>query len=128
MDVLCISLLGLGLVLYNNDIFLKLYPVLMNLGVCVMFALSLSGTPLIEKFAEKMGYHLGAEQKEYTKRVTCAWAIFMFCMTIISLITVFLSNEVWVVFNGLISYILISIMMGIEFMVRKKVINVHRDK
>ena len=125
---LCVLLFGLGLLIYNNDIFLKLYPVLMNLSICLMFALSLRETPLAEKFAKKMGYDLESKQKEYARYVTYAWAIFMFCLTIISLITVFLSNEIWVVFNGLISYGLIATMMGVEFVVRKKVMNVHRDK
>ena len=125
---LCILLFGFGLAIYNNDIFLKLYPVLMNLGMFFVFALSLRGTPLIEQFAKKMGYNLDAKQKEYSRRVTRAWAIFMFGLAVISLVTVFLSNEVWVMFNGLISYVLIAIMMGAEFIVRKRVINVHRDK
>lgn len=125
---LCVLLLSLCLVVCNNDLFLKLYPVLMNLSVCFIFALSLRGTPLIEKIAKKMGHNLGPKQKEYTRRVTLAWAIFMLCLAIISLITVFLSNEIWVMFNGLISYVLIAIMIGVEFVIRKKVMNVHRDK
>lgn len=100
----------------------------MNLSVCFIFALSLRGTPLIEKIAKKMGHNLGPKQKEYTRRVTLAWVIFMLCLAIISLITVFLSNEIWVVFNGLISYVLIAIMIGVEFVIRKKVTNVHGDK
>ena len=125
---LCVLFFGFGLAVYKNDIFLKLYPVLMNLSMCFIFALSLRGMPLIERFAKKMGYNLGSEQKKYTKRVTYAWAIFMLCLAIISFVTVFLSNEIWVIFNGLISYILIATMIGVEFVVRKKVMNVHRDK
>lgn len=126
--LLCVLLFGLGLAIFNDDIFLKLYPVLMNVSICCMFALSLRGTPLITKFAKKMGYVLDAEQQEYTKRATIAWAIFMFCLAIVSLVTVFLSDEVWTVFNGLISYVLIGMMMGVEFIVRKKVANASRSK
>ena len=125
---MCVLVLGLGLIISDNDIFLKLYPVLMNTGICLMFALSLTGTPLVEKIAKKMGHDLNDEQRAYTRRVTIAWAIFMFCLAIISLATVFLPNEVWVMFNGLISYILIAIMMGVEFLVRRKVMYVHRNK
>ena len=125
---LCILSFAFGLLIYKNEIFLKMYPVLMNLGMCFIFALSLRGTPLIEKFAKKMGYNLDDKQKEYTKHVTCAWAIFMMGLAIISLITVFLSNKVWVIFNGLISYVLIASMMGVEFVIRKRVINAGRDK
>lgn len=121
-------LFGVGLIVFNDDIFLKLYPVLMNISVCLVFALSLRETPLVEQFAEKMGHKLDAVQKEYTRRVTYAWAIFMFFLAIASTITVFLSDEIWTLFNGLISYILIAIMMGTEFIIRKRVMNARRDK
>lgn len=125
---ICILLLGGGLVIYNNDVFLKLYPVLMNISMCLMFALSLCTKPLMEKFATKMGYVLNEKQKKYTKHMTCVWAIFMFGMTMISFGTVFLSDEIWVLFNGLISYVLIGTMMFIEFIIRKKVVDVRKDK
>lgn len=124
----CILLFGAGLIVFNDNIFLKLYPVLMNISVCLMFALSLRNIPLIEKIAKKMGYDLDINQKEYARRTTIAWAIFMFCLTVISFVTVFLSDEIWVMFNGLISYILIAIMMSVEFLIRKRFTNVHRNK
>lgn len=125
---ICVLLFGAGLIVFNDDIFLKLYPVLMNTSACLMFALSLRETPLVEKIAKKMGYSLDTQQKEYTRHVTCAWAIFMFLLAIVSFITVFLSNETWVLFNGLISYILIAIMIGVEFLVRKRFMNVRGNK
>lgn len=125
---ICVLLLCLGLIVCNQGIFLKLYPVIMNISVCLMFALSLRDTPLIEKFAKKMEYILDTQQKQYTKKLTLIWAVFMGMLAIISAITVFLSNEIWVIFNGLISYILIAIMIGVEFIVRKKVMNAGTDK
>ncbi len=120
--------LCLGLIIFNQGIFLKLYPLSMNLGVCLMFALSLHNTPLIEKFAIKMGYTMDDAARKYAKRATVAWAIFMGALAIISGVTVFLSDEIWVLFNGLISYVLIAIMMGVEFFVRKRVARVNRHK
>ena len=108
------------IILFNQDIFLKLYPVLMNASVCTIFALSLRKTPLITKFAQKMRKeHLDEKTLIYTKNATKAWAIFMLCTTFISLITVFLSNEIWVIYNGFVSYVLIGIMMLAEYIVRK---------
>ena len=117
-------ILGLALcfliILFNQEIFLKLYPVLMNISVCAIFALSLKTTPLVTQFAKKMRKEpLDTRTLTYTKNVTMAWAIFMFINTIISLITVFLSNEIWVIYNGFISYILIGLMMLVEYFVRK---------
>ena len=46
----------------------------------------------------------------------------MYALTGISCITVFLSTEIWALFNGLISYILIGLMFVAEFIVRRKVL------
>lgn len=125
---ICVLLFGLGLIVFNDDVFLKLYPVLMNVSVCLMFALSLRGVPLIEKFATKMGYKLGATDKQYAHRATYAWAIFMFCLAALSCVTVFLSDEIWVLFNGLISYVLIAMMIGVVFIIHKRHTDVRGNK
>ena len=116
----------LGLILcflvifFNHEIFLRFYPVLMNAGVCSIFALSLRKTPLVTQFAKKMTKsNLDKNQLTYTRKATVVWAIFMFFNTVISLITVFLSTKIWVLYNGFISYILIGIMMTTEYIIRK---------
>jgi len=120
-----IFILGLVLsflvILFNQDVFLKLYPVLMNLGLGCIFALSLRKTPVITQFAQKMQKRpLNTKTIIYTKHATIAWAIFMFVNTVLSFITVFLSDRIWVLYNGFISYILIGIMMLGEYIVRKR--------
>ncbi len=113
--VLCFAI-----IFFNQEIFLKLYPVLMNASVCAIFALSLRKTPLITQFAQKMcNKPLNNNQITYTKHATIAWAVFMFINTLISFVTVFLSTEIWTIYNGFISYILIGLMMLIEYFVRK---------
>ena len=108
-------------VFFNQEIFLKLYPVLMNASVCAIFTLSLRKTPIITQFAQKMRKPpLDDEKIIYTRRATKAWAIFMFINMIISLTTVFLPNEIWVLYNGFISYVLIGIMMLSEYIIRKR--------
>lgn len=125
---LCVLLFCAGLVIFNDDIFLKMYPTLMNISVCLMFALSMRDVPLIEQFATRMGYKMDAARKKYARRATCAWAIFMFCLTLCSIITVFLSDEAWVLFNGLISYILIAMMIGVEIIIRRVFIDAGGNK
>ena len=110
------------IMLFNQEIFLKLYPVLMNACMCAIFALSLNKKPLITKFAEKLQSRpLNKHEVQYTTKATIAWVIFMAINTVVSFITVFLSNQIWVWYNGLISYILIGTMMLGEYIVRKKV-------
>ena len=114
------SLAAFMVIFFNQEIFLKLYPVLMNASVCSVFALSLRTTPLITQFAQKMQHKsLTKETFIYTRKATKAWAVFMFINTIVSLATVFMSNEIWVLYNGFISYILIGTMMSMEYIIRK---------
>lgn len=110
----------------NQEVFLKLYPVFMNLTVCALFAFSLRNVPLVQRFAEKMKYEINDKSKQYIRRVTIAWAIFMGINTLVSLSTVFMSDWVWTLYNGLISYCLIGIMMAGEYLVRIRVM--HEDK
>jgi uncharacterized membrane protein len=118
-------ILGLTLsfvvIFFNQDIFLKLYPVLMNASVFTIFWLSLYKTPLITQFAKKLQKQpLNEYAIKYTKNATLAWTIFMAVNTVISFITVFLSDEIWALYNGFISYILIGTMMLIEYIIRKR--------
>ncbi len=120
----CLFMTGLlvafMVILFNQEIFLKIYPVLMNASVCSVFALSLKKTPLITQFAQKMQKKpLNEETVVYTRSATVAWAIFMFLNTLVSLTTVFMSDEIWVLYNGFISYVLIGIMMSAEYIFRK---------
>lgn len=118
-------LFGIGLFVcflilcFNQDIFLKIYPVLMNAAVCAMFALSLKKTPLITQYAQKMHKNLDKYGIKYTRNATLAWAVFMGCNTLISLATVFMQMNIWVLYNGFISYILIGLMMISEYILRK---------
>ena len=110
----------------NQEVFLKLYPVFMNLTVCALFAFSLKNVPLVQQFAKKMKYEINDKLKQYARRVTIAWAVFMGINTLASLATVFMSDWVWTLYNGLISYCLIGMMMAGEYLVRRKVM--HEDK
>ncbi len=110
----------------DKEIFLKLYPVVMNCAICMMFALSLRETPLIQRIAQKMHYEMNEKSIDYSRRVTIVWAIFMGINTLVSLGTVFMPDWVWTLYNGLISYCLIGLVMGIEYLVRIRVMHANR--
>ena len=57
---------------------------------------------------------------EYTKKLTYVWTIFAFVNWIISFTTVFLSETIWILYNGIISYALIGIFFAVEYVVRLK--------
>lgn len=104
----------------REQIFLRIYPVLMNAAVAGIFASSLLRKPLIEIFAEKTGHVLDAAGRRYTRRATLAWAIFMSANALVSLATVFLPLSAWTIYNGFVSYLLIGAMFAGEFLVRRR--------
>ena len=125
-----LGILGLALaaltMISDKEIFLKLYPVFMNAAVCAMFTISLRNVPLVQRFAEKMGYEMTAASRGSAYNVTLAWAIFMCINTLISFGTVFMSDWIWTLYNGLISYCLIGLMIVIEYFVRMGVMHEHK--
>ena len=112
--------LCLLIICFNQEIFLRLYPVIMNAAVCTIFALSLKKTPLVTQFAQKMHKEpLDKQKLIYTRHVTQAWAIFMFVNMLVSFATVFMSIKIWTLYNGFISYVLIGTMILSEYVIRK---------
>ena len=113
-------LLCTALYVFNDIMFLKLYPVMMNALMCAAFWSSLYKKPLITVFAEKMHCVLDDDGLAYTRKVTVAWTAFMAANTVLSMVSVFLSDWLWTLYNGLISYILIGIMIVGEYLIRQR--------
>ncbi|WHN64792.1 hypothetical protein [Cysteiniphilum sp. QT6929] len=113
-----ISLLGM---LSHNIIFIKLYPVAMNIAFLSIFIASLFAKEnIIYQFAKKTSRKpLPHFVSAYTRKVTIAWCIFFILNALVSCYSaVFSSLHVWTIYNGLISYILIGAFFVCEFVVR----------
>ena len=55
---------------------------------------------------------------KYTRKLTYIWSAFMLINFLFSLATVFMSKEVWTIYNGFISYTLVGIFFGVEYIIR----------
>ncbi|MGI9287734.1 MAG: hypothetical protein ACR2P1_20285 [Pseudomonadales bacterium] len=103
---------------------LLFYPLLMNLVFLTFFAISLYKPPtVVETIARKQHGELPVEAVSYTRKVTMMWCLFFILNGSVSLWTAFLSREVWVLYNGLIAYLLMALVMGAEYLVRHRVMN-----
>jgi uncharacterized membrane protein len=58
----------------------------------------------------------------YTRKVTQAWCLFFLINGSMSVMSIFYSEEWWVLYNGFIAYILIGLMLAGEYFIRIKVI------
>lgn len=113
-----ITLVLLALILKNSAWF-KFYPVGVSATLFIFFTCSLyQNQTIIEKMARLQDPNLPASAIFYTRQVTKVWMAFFLINASISLYTCFLSIEIWSIYNGLISYILIASLFSIEFVVR----------
>lgn len=56
--------------------------------------------------------------RNYTRKLTYVWCVFLFVNLSISIATVFLSERIWEIYNACISYIALGVMFGVEYIVR----------
>jgi uncharacterized membrane protein len=101
------------------------YPVLVNAGLLAAFAWSLAHPPTaIERIARLREGPLSPEAVVYTRKVTIAWAAFFACNGAIAFATArWTSLETWTFYNGGLAYLLIGVMFGAEWLVRRHVRN-----
>ncbi|MHC9511855.1 COG4648 family protein [Kangiella sp. M94] len=121
---LCIASLSFFL---NTTSGLKLYPAIITASFLAVFAYSLYSPPsVIERIARTQEPELPAEAIPYTKNVTKIWCAFFIVNIFISLYTTFFTTiEVWTLYNGLISYLLMGLLFFGELIYRKLI---HQSK
>ena len=107
----------------NSLMPLKLYPLLVSSVMFIVFAVSLvRGPSAIERIARLAEPDLPPEGVAYTRRVTQVWCGFFVVNGLVSLATALWgSNEVWALYNGLISYGLMGLLFAGEWLVRRRV-------
>ncbi len=113
---------------WNNAVLpLKLYPVLVNGALLAVFAYSLVQPPsVIERFARLREPQLPPAAVGYTRRVTQVWcAFFVFNGSIALGTALWASEAVWSLYTSVISYVLMGILFGIEFLFRLRFKRLH---
>lgn len=112
-----------GFVIWSNTaISLRFYPVVVNAVLLAIFAWSLQAPPsIIERLARLQVPDLPASGVRYTRRVTIIWCGFFMFNGLMALYTaVWASFAVWSLYNGLIAYLLMGVLMAAEYLVRMK--------
>lgn len=105
----------------NDERVLRLWPVGMNISLLLVFGGSLlRPPPMIERFARLLHPDLPPDGVRYTRRVTQAWCAFFVVNGAIAAYTAFAtSRETWVLYNGLIAYVLVGALFCGEWLVRR---------
>lgn len=97
------------------------YPVVVNLVLLTMFGYSLYQPPsIIERFARIKHEVLPASAVQYTRNVTWIWCLFFIVNGSIALFTCIWGDlRIWTLYNGVISYFMIGMLLCGEWLVRK---------
>jgi uncharacterized membrane protein len=108
---------------WGHQLGLKFYPALVNLGFLVLFAGSLLSPPsIVERLARLRDPQLSPAGVVYTTRVTWAWCIFfLFNGSLAAITALWASDEIWVLYNGFVAYLLIGALAGGEWLLRQRV-------
>lgn len=115
-----ITLMVILLFHFTQIYLVKFYPVAANLtAFLVFFISSFSKETVIQKFAKKLeGGVLDDFTKTYTRNLTYVWCAVTFLNLAISIVTVFLPEKWWALYNGCISYFAIGMVFVVEYIVR----------
>jgi len=131
---LALAVIAVGLLLIGDTaVILKLYPVLINLGLLAAFAYTLFHPPsMIERIARTMRSPLSAKAGSYTRIVTMIWCGFFIANgSIATLIAISGSLSTWTLYNGFIAYVIIGVLIVGEFIFRhfyKRYHGLHTDQ
>lgn len=122
--VMFVMAIGVLVVAYfwGNQQGLKLYPVIVNTAMLMLFTSSLcTKQSIIERMARIKEPNLPESGVRYTKKVTIIWCVFFTLNGLIALFTaLWASNEVWLFYNGFLAYVLIGVLVVTEWIVRYK--------
>lgn len=114
-----LALIGLVLAvaaIFNDGRFFLFVPALVNLALLVGFARTLGhGPSMVETLARLHREELPESATPYCRTVTKIWALFFVLNIAVSLwLALFSTLERWVLYNGVLAYIAVAILLGGE--------------
>ncbi len=121
------ALLGLAYIFLlfssGSSTLLKLYPTAVSIFLLGAFGGSIFYPPtVVQRFAVAAGMEVTPRTVAYTRGLTLLWCgFFLTNIVITSFIAVKASIEVWTLYNGLVSYVLMGVIFLGEFLYRRLV-------
>ena len=116
------GLLAGAIIWSNSEPLLRLYPVVISLGLLVVFAYSLFYPPsLVERIARLKDPDLPSGGGAYTRRVTQIWCGFFIFNAAVSTVSALAADRTtWLFYNGFLSYLLVGLLFAGEWLIRRR--------
>lgn len=103
----------------GTDRLLLLYPALLNFtGMLVFIASLFQGKPLLLRVAEARDMPMSEHSEGYLYKLTAIWAVFLAANGCVALWSMTQSFAFWALYNGLLSYLLIGVLLLGEILFR----------
>ncbi len=108
----------------NSELLLRCYPVAVNVGMGMTFAVSLRAPmSMVERIARLHQPDLPPEAAPYLRNVTRVWIGFFIVNGIAAMVTaLWTSREIWSLYNGGIAYVLIGLLFAAEWLWRRRML------
>jgi uncharacterized membrane protein len=107
-------------VILDGSSMLLYYPAMVNFSLLIIFTNSLrSEESLLLRAVRARGFTISEYTPRYLYRLTLLWAMFFLLNGVVSVWTSTVSLEAWTLYNGLISYFIIGILIGAELLFRR---------
>jgi len=121
LAVILLIIILMSAQLFGIDAILRLSPLLIHISLFYIFMRSLNTTPLIERFA-RLEYDdkLPAGIATYCRKLTVLWTVFFAANIVCCMWLAILGDDaIWVLYNGLIVYLLIGALLLGEYLWRR---------
>ena len=103
----------------DNSRMVLYYPALVSLVMCFVFANSLRAEEsLLLRLVKAKGMITSEHTPEYLFWLTGLWAIFFAINALVSLWSSTISLHAWTLYNGFISYLVVAVLMLVEWLYR----------
>ncbi len=120
LSLSALALIGLALA-FDDERFMRAYPVLISAALLLQFGWTLWHTPpMVERFARMQVDDLTDAECAYCRGVTLFWCGFFAVNGALSAaLALFASRGAWALYTGLIAYLAIGLCFAAEFALRK---------
>ena len=118
--LLIFTVYAAAMMIFDNTRMVLYYPALVNFVMFFVFANSLRGEEsILLRLVNARGMITSKHTPGYLFWLTGLWAVFFVLNGLISIWTSSLSLHAWTLYNGLISYFIIAILLAAEWLYRR---------
>jgi len=121
IPALLVLLLFMGVGSAESELLLRMYPVGINFTLFVVFGHTVLRPPtIVTRIARASGIEMTVGITTYTRNVTLVWCTFFVVNGLIALyIALNETMNVWLLYNGILSYCFMGLLFGGEYLFRR---------